>query len=152
MTGSHRLEWPVLWMESVRSTDTPCKSWGLKAGPRFKLVYIYRERFSPPHPHPLFCSFQCYSFFLYFHQVLFCFCVVRWGSSDLGENTELVKSMYEVLGTSLAVQWLRPCTCNVGSTSSVPGWGTKILHVLEQPRGEKSLYEVLEYGVRIESS
>ena len=48
---------------------------------------------------------------------------------------ELVKSTYEVLGTSLAVQWLRLCTSNVGSVSSIPDWETKSLHVLEQPGG-----------------
>ena len=30
-------------------------------------------------------------------------------------------------GTSLAVQWLGLCTSTVGSTGSIPGWGTKIL-------------------------
>ena len=34
----------------------------------------------------------------------------------------------EVLGTSLAVQWLRPHTGTRRGTGSTPGWGTKILH------------------------
>ena len=32
------------------------------------------------------------------------------------------------LGTSLAVQWLRPCAPNAGSTGLIPGRGTKIPH------------------------
>ena len=78
--------------------------------------------------------------------------MVLWGNGDFEEKMELVKSTYEVLGTSLAVQWLRLCTSNVGSVSSIPDWETKILHVLEQPGEKKSLYEVLGYGVRNESS
>ena len=31
-------------------------------------------------------------------------------------------------GTSLAVQWLRPCASNAGGVGSIPGWGTKISH------------------------
>ena len=34
-------------------------------------------------------------------------------------------------GTSLVVQWLRLCDPNAGSTGSIPGWGSKILHVLQ---------------------
>ena len=145
MTGSHRLEWPVLWMESVRSTDTPCKSWGLKAGPHFKLVYSYGGSFSPPHPHPLFCGFQLCSSFLCFHQALFSFCIVLWGNGDFEEKMELVKSTYEVLGTSLAVQWLRLCTSNAGGIVSIPGQGTKIPHVTWHGQNNNNNNKKLEY-------
>ena len=33
-----------------------------------------------------------------------------------------------ILGTSLAVQWLRLHASNAGSAGSVSGWGTKISH------------------------
>ena len=33
-------------------------------------------------------------------------------------------------GTSLMVQWLGPCTSTAGGMGSIPGWGTKILHVV----------------------
>ena len=33
-----------------------------------------------------------------------------------------------ILGTSLAVQWLRRCTSNAGGTGSIPGQGPKIPH------------------------
>ena len=32
-------------------------------------------------------------------------------------------------GTSLAVQWLRPCASIAGDIGSIPGQGTKIPHV-----------------------
>ena len=32
---------------------------------------------------------------------------------------------------SLAVQWLRHYASTVGGTGSIPGWGTKIQHVLQ---------------------
>ena len=32
------------------------------------------------------------------------------------------------LGTSLAVQWLRLHTSNLGVAGSIPGWGNKIPH------------------------
>ena len=32
----------------------------------------------------------------------------------------------EILGTSLAVQWLRLRDSSAGGTGSIPGWGTKI--------------------------
>lgn len=44
----------MLWMESVRSIDTP---WGLKAGPPSKLVYSCRASFSPPSPTLYFVVF-----------------------------------------------------------------------------------------------
>ena len=31
--------------------------------------------------------------------------------------------------TSLVVLWLRLCASIAGNTGSIPGWGTKILHV-----------------------
>ena len=33
--------------------------------------------------------------------------------------------------TSLAVQWLRLYTSNVGGMGSIPGWGTKISHAVQ---------------------
>ena len=30
------------------------------------------------------------------------------------------------------VQWLRLCSPNAGDTGSIPGWGTKIPHLMEQ--------------------
>ena len=37
-------------------------------------------------------------------------------------------SQKEIHGeTSLAVQWLRLCTCTAEGAGSIPGWGTKIL-------------------------
>ena len=38
-------------------------------------------------------------------------------------------------GTSLAIQWLRLHTSNVGGTGSIPGRGTKIPHATQ--RGQK---------------
>ena len=35
-----------------------------------------------------------------------------------------------MLGTSLAVQWLRLHTATAGGTGSIPDWGTKILHAI----------------------
>ena len=37
-----------------------------------------------------------------------------------------------IIGTSLAVQWLRICPVNAGNVGSVPVWGTKFLHAMEQ--------------------
>ena len=34
------------------------------------------------------------------------------------------------LGTSMAVQWLRPHTSNAGIESPIPGWETKISHAM----------------------
>ena len=34
-------------------------------------------------------------------------------------------------GTSLAVQWLRPCAFNAEVLGSIPGRGTKILHAIQ---------------------
>ena len=33
-----------------------------------------------------------------------------------------------VLGTSLAVQWLRLCASTAGGMGLIPGWGTKMSH------------------------
>ena len=38
------------------------------------------------------------------------------------------------LGTSLVVQWLRFCPSNAGGMSSIPGWGTKILHAKKKKK------------------
>ena len=40
------------------------------------------------------------------------------------------------LGTSVAVQCLGLCSSNAGGTDSVPGWGSRILHVT-QPKKKK---------------
>ena len=40
-------------------------------------------------------------------------------------------------GTSLVVQWLRLCDSNAGSAGSIPGWGSKILHVLQCGKKKK---------------
>ena len=36
-----------------------------------------------------------------------------------------------VLGTSLAVQWLRLCASTAGGTGSIPGQRAKILHAVQ---------------------
>ena len=48
-----------------------------------------------------------------------------------------VKSLYKNvgMGTSLAVQCLRPRTSTAGGTASIPGQGTKIPHAAQ--RGQK---------------
>lgn len=40
------------------------------------------------------------------------------------------------LDVALTAKWLRQCTANAGSVSSIPGHGTKILHV-SQPKKKK---------------
>ena len=42
----------------------------------------------------------------------------------------------EFIGSSLVVQWLRPCTSTARSSGSIPGWWTKILnsHVAQLPK------------------
>ena len=37
-----------------------------------------------------------------------------------------------IMGTSPAVQWLRPCASNAGDTGSIPGPGTKSPHAAQQ--------------------
>ena len=44
--------------------------------------------------------------------------------------------------TSLAVQWLKLCVSTAGGTSSIPGWGAKILQDLwcsQEDRKEKQI-------------
>ena len=36
-----------------------------------------------------------------------------------------------LLGTSLAIQWLRLCASTAGGMGSVPGWGASILHAMQ---------------------
>ena len=36
-----------------------------------------------------------------------------------------------LLGTSLAIQWLRLCVSTAGGMGSVPGWGARILHATQ---------------------
>ena len=36
-----------------------------------------------------------------------------------------------MIGTSLAVQWLRLCTSTAGGTDSIPGQGNKIPHAMQ---------------------
>ena len=42
-----------------------------------------------------------------------------------------------MLGISLAAQWLRLHYSNAGSTGSIPGWGTKILHAVKHIQNVK---------------
>ena len=41
-------------------------------------------------------------------------------------------------GTSLAIQWLRLCASTAGGEGSIPGRGTKILHVMWHSQINKS--------------
>jgi len=50
------------------------------------------------------------------------------GGGAFGQSGEKNGQDGGYIGTSLAVQWLRFHAPNGGSTSSIPGWGTKILH------------------------
>ena len=43
-----------------------------------------------------------------------------------------------IMGTSLAVQWLRLRASTAGGTGLIPGWGTKILH--DAQRGQKIFF------------
>ena len=43
-------------------------------------------------------------------------------------------------GASLVVQWLRLHTATAGGTGSIPGQGTKILHVTQQKKKKKKEY------------
>ena len=45
-----------------------------------------------------------------------------------------------VLGTSLAVQWLRLRASTAGVGGSIPGWGAKILHAVQ--RGQKKIHKI----------
>ena len=49
-----------------------------------------------------------------------------WDSSFNSAKIDCIKKL--CLGTSLAVQWLRLCTSNAGSVSSISGQGTKTPH------------------------
>ena len=42
----------------------------------------------------------------------------------------LIRAKEALGGTSLAVQWLQPCTSASGATSSIPGWGTRFPQAL----------------------
>ena len=51
--------------------------------------------------------------------------------SSIGSKDGVVKAMKNKgWGTSLAVQWLRFHTPNAGHTGSIPGHGTKIMHIM----------------------
>ena len=50
----------------------------------------------------------------------------------------------EILGTSLAVQWLRLCASNAGAVGSIPPQGTKIPHAVLHGQKEKKK-ERMEY-------
>ena len=56
----------------------------------------------------------------------------------LNQNKELSQSKTVNLGTSLAGQWLRLHTSIAGVSSTIPGWGTKILYTLWYKRKIKS--------------
>ena len=52
--------------------------------------------------------------------------------SSIGSKDGVVKGMKKKgWGTSLAVQWLRFHTPNTGHTGSIPGHGTKIMHIMQ---------------------
>ena len=53
-------------------------------------------------------------------------------------------------GTFLLVQWLRLGISNAGGTGSIPGWGTKIPHTMQQ--GQKIKDYVTHPGVSSEES
>ena len=43
----------------------------------------------------------------------------------------------KIVGTSLAVQWLRLRASNAGGAGSIPGWGTEILHAVRCSQKKK---------------
>ena len=45
----------------------------------------------------------------------------------------------DVVGTSLAVQWLRVCISTAGGTGSILGWGMKILHAVRHGQKKKKI-------------
>ena len=51
---------------------------------------------------------------------------------------------YPMIGTSLAVQWLKLCASIAGGMGSISGWGTKILHAAW--RGQKSQYPMINHN------
>ena len=52
--------------------------------------------------------------------------------SSTGSKDGVVRAMNNKgWGTSLAVQWLRFHTPNAGDTGSIPGWGTKIMNIMQ---------------------
>ena len=52
-----------------------------------------------------------------------------------------------VYETFLAVQWLRFCLANAGVVNSIPGWGTKILHVKQHGQKIKKKKVFFKCGV-----
>ena len=44
-----------------------------------------------------------------------------------------------MIGTSLAVQWLRLCTSTAGGTGSIPGQGNKIPHAMQCNQKKKKV-------------
>ena len=48
---------------------------------------------------------------------------------------------FHCVETSLVVQWLRLCTSNAGDEGSIPGQGTKILHVQCDQKKNSALHE-----------
>ena len=63
---------------------------------------------------------------------MFCWALITWrpgaASHDpVGGRVPAAACLYGVLlGMSLAVQWLRPCSFAAGGPGSIPGWGTEI--------------------------
>ena len=47
-----------------------------------------------------------------------------------------------IIGTSLAVQWLGLCTSTAEGPGSIPGWGTKILQAAQRGRKKKIIIEM----------
>ena len=56
---------------------------------------------------------------------------LEYGSTQKIKNTGI--------GTSLVVQWLRLRAPTAGGTGSMPGWGTKVSHVV-RPKQNKVLF------------
>ena len=52
-----------------------------------------------------------------------------WFSWGWGVDNEIILKL--IVGTSLAVQWLRLCTSNAGGAGSIPSQGTKIPHAVQ---------------------
>ena len=60
--------------------------------------------------------------------------------SSTGSKDGVVRAMKNKgWGTSLAVQWLRFHTPNAGDTGSIPGWGTKIMNIMQCGQKKKKV-------------
>ena len=63
----------------------------------------------------------------------FCTIMAELNSCDKDSETTRPQKikMLTTWGTSLVVQWLRPQASHARGTGQIPGWGTKIPHVVE---------------------